>query len=197
MADDDDFEDEEFEEEEEEEEEEEDIPIILAAFEGDLAKVEQLIAEGADPRVAYQNGVTALMWASVRGHLDVVKLLLQDERVDPAAANNDGLTALMSASWFGHLDVVKLLLLHPRTDPTAIETGDWRFGYTAIKFAVEHKRLPVVEHLLSDLRVVRALRKEDGVPPAAIKLALARRAWERRRVIVCARVLYWESLGYK
>ena len=196
MADDDNFEDEKFKEEEEEEEEEM-IPIIQAAFEGDLSKVEQLIAVGADPGVSYQDGRTALMATSYNGHLDIVKRLLQDERVDPAAVDISGFTALMDASANGHLDVVKLLLSHPRTDPTAIVTGDYCLGYTVIKFAVEGKHFPVVELLLSDLRVVRALRKEDGVPPAAIKLALARRAWQRRRAIVCARVLYWESLGYK
>ena len=98
-----------------------------------------------------------------------------------------------------HIDIVKLLLAHPRTDPTAIteDFGYFKPNYNAIKFAVEDNNLPIVELLLSDLRVVRALRKEDGVPPAAIKLALARRAWERRRAIVCARVAYWESLGYR
>ena len=46
-------------------------------------------------------------------------------------------------------------------------------------------------------RVVKALRKEDGVPPSLVKAALARNAWRRRRAAVCTRVLYWESLGYK
>jgi hypothetical protein len=55
----------------------------------------------------------------------------------------------------------------------------------------------IVELLLSDMRVVKALRKEDGVPPAVIKHAIARNAWKRRKAIVCARVLYWESLGYR
>ena len=137
------------------------------------------------------------MIAIWHGHLDIAKLLLQDKRVNPAAVNSSGLTALTHASLNGHLDTVKLLLAYPRADPTAITTGGDVPGYTAIKFAVKHKHLPVVELLLSDLRVVRALRKEDGVPPAAIKLALARRAWERRRAAVCARVAYWESLGYR
>ncbi len=83
----------------------------------------------------------------------------------------------MEACFNGHLDVVKLLLAHPRTDPTAILTGGPNIGYSAIKLAVVRKPFPAVKLLLSDLRVVRALRKEDGMPPAAIKLALAHRAW--------------------
>ena len=47
-------------------------------------------------------------------------------------------------------------------------------------------------------RVVKALRKEDGVPSSLVKAALARNAWRgRRHHIVCARVLYWKSLGFK
>ena len=129
------------------------------------------------------NGATALIYASTNVHLDIVECLLQDERVDPATADNSGDTALIFACFVGHLDVVKLFLAHPRTDPTAIMTGGNRIGYSAIKYAVEENHLPVIELLLSDLRVLRALRK-DGVPPAAIKLELARRAWAS-----CARAL--------
>ncbi len=76
MADNDDQEEENFEENlEEEEEDEEDIniPIIQAAVEGDLIKVEQLIAEGADPGIADRNGWTSLMFASLKGRLNIVK----------------------------------------------------------------------------------------------------------------------------
>ena len=152
-----------------------DTAIIEAAKYGDLAKVEQLIAEGADPGAAGLHGSSPLIHACWNGHSNVLKLLLQDERVDPGSAveGSGGMTAIMYASQRGHLDVVKLLLAHSRADPTAITTGGAFPGYTAIKYAVVANSLPVVELLLSDVRVVRALRKEDGVSPAAIERAAA------------------------
>src|SRR5260221_12176679 len=48
------------------------------------------------------------------GHLEIVKLLLQDSRVDPSANNN---YAIRWTSENGHLKIVKLLLKHPRVDP--------------------------------------------------------------------------------
>ena len=54
----------------------------------------------------------------------------------------------------------------------------------------------ITELLLSNMRVVKALRTAEGVPSAIIKRAIACNAWERRKTIVCARVAYWESLGY-
>ncbi len=86
-----------------------------------------------------------------------------------------------------------LLLKDGRCDPTIVDN----INNTAIKYAVRDNYVRIVELLLSDMRVVKALQKEDGVPPAVIKRAIARNAWKRRKAIVCARVLYWESLGYK
>ena len=34
---------------------------------------------------------TAIRWASQNGHLEIVKLLLQDNRVDPSARDNYGI----------------------------------------------------------------------------------------------------------
>ena len=45
--------------------------------------------------------------ASNNGHLDIVKLLLNDSRVDPSDRNN---YAIRIASQYGHTEIVKLLL---------------------------------------------------------------------------------------
>ena len=54
-------------------------------------------------------GATALMAASQKGHLEVVRLLLEIG-VDNGLDRNDGSTALFIASLNGHLEVVRLLL---------------------------------------------------------------------------------------
>ena len=133
------------------------------------------------------------MFASVFNHLPVVRYLLTLPGNHPANVSNYGDTALICAAIYGHYEMTDLLLKDGRCDPTIVTNN----GYTAIKHAVVNNHVRIVELLLSDMRVVKALRKEDGVPPAVIKRAIARNAWKRRKAIVCARVLYWESLGFK
>ena len=133
------------------------------------------------------------MCASNWNRLPVVKFLLTLPGNHPANVDNYDDTALICAVINGNYEVTDLLLKDGRCDPTIVDNYD----DTAIKEAVEKNYVRIVELLLSDMRVVKALRKEDGVPPAVIKRAIARNAWKRRKAIVCARVLYWESLGYK
>ena len=42
----------------------------------------------------------AIRWAAVRGHVEVVKLLLQDPRVDPSDDNDDALLPLLAKYFF-------------------------------------------------------------------------------------------------
>ena len=53
---------------------------------------------GAAVNAANANGCTALMVASIRGHLDVVRYLAGERRAVIAAAQPDGTTALMFAA---------------------------------------------------------------------------------------------------
>ena len=76
-----------------------------AAEGGDLARVKDLLAKGADPSArdgtdwtgkGLNDDVTskiALHWAALYNHVDVIKVLLNDPRVDPSARNFDGDTS--------------------------------------------------------------------------------------------------------
>jgi ankyrin repeat protein len=75
---------------------------------GHLDVVEKLIKEGADVTVCDENGLTALLWASDRGHVEVVGLLLSHS--DLNAADKNGHSALHRAVNEGHLLVVEVLL---------------------------------------------------------------------------------------
>ncbi|KNC51642.1 Poly(Adp-ribose) glycohydrolase [Thecamonas trahens ATCC 50062] len=57
-----------------------------------------------------------LAWAAEKGHIDIVRLLLADDRVDPSAKANYAITR---ASHYGHVDTVRLLLTDNRVDPSA------------------------------------------------------------------------------
>ena len=50
------------------------------------------------------------MFASRKGHLEIVKLLIANKITDINIQNNNGVTALMFASQKGHLEIVKLLI---------------------------------------------------------------------------------------
>ena len=82
--------------------------FLEAAERGDLPAVESLIAKGTDVNAQY-NGVTALMAASLHGHTQVVRVLL-DNGADVNGKTANQATALIAASLYGHKEIVELLL---------------------------------------------------------------------------------------
>ena len=87
-----------------------DDPLLEAARAGDVEAVTHLIAEGSNPDLSAGDGMTALHWASERGHGDVVEVLLKaGARVD-VETRVGAYTPLHVASRRGHSTVVKALL---------------------------------------------------------------------------------------
>ena len=74
----------------------------------------------------------------LNGHLEVVKLLLANDKVDPGADSN---YAIKWASNYGHLEVVKLLLANDKVDPSADNNS-------AILSAYQKGHLEVVKLLI-------------------------------------------------
>jgi hypothetical protein len=107
---------------------------------GLVEEVKRLIKKGIDPS---GDNNSAIRWASYNGHIEVVKLLLQDPRVDPSDGDN---YAIRYASSNGYTEVVKLLLQDPRVDPSD------RNNY-AIQYASQYGHTEVVKTLLQDPRV--------------------------------------------
>nr|XP_013807582.1 PREDICTED: BRCA1-associated RING domain protein 1 [Apteryx mantelli mantelli] len=85
--------------------------LHVASIKGDLAAVEQLLKNGADPNVKDNAGWTPLHEACNHGHKEVVELLLQHRaRVNTTGYQND--SPLHDAARNGHVNIVELLLLH-------------------------------------------------------------------------------------
>ena len=103
--------------------------LLRAAGEGDAARVESLLAAGADVNAAAEGGETALLRAASKGRLQVVRTLLK-AGADPNAEREDGFTALGVAVFFGYADIVRELLAGG-ADPTA----KGRLGTTAEQWA--------------------------------------------------------------
>jgi len=64
---------------------------------------------------ADKSGRTALHWAAISGHADVVKLLLS-RGADILAVTTNGMTALHGACEAGRVDTVKALMEHVQSD---------------------------------------------------------------------------------
>jgi ankyrin repeat protein len=74
--------------------------------------VRLLLDRGADPTIVDSSQETPLSTAADKGHLEVVKMLIEDGRVhnDVNRADCHDETALMKAFSGGHCEIVRLLL---------------------------------------------------------------------------------------
>jgi len=154
--------------------------LLAASQEGDLARVEQLLADSRRLDLDEANGVgdTALIKACWYGFPEVVRVLIANgARPDPT--NLDGNSALNCAAYQGFHDIVRLLLEHRApleqrdavTGKTALikaaymghsSTAELLLragappnsaddqGYTALAFAVSFDHTPVVKILLRE-----------------------------------------------
>jgi ankyrin repeat protein len=145
------------------------MSIWDAAEAGDLSEVERLV--GQDPSLLDardDNGWTPLLWASVAGHVGVVRCLLHhgaavDER------NIEGRrTALWAACGLGHTPVVRLLL-DRGADPTIADNG----ASTSLMAASYHGHAEVVRLLLGRPSVKTSINQRNDVGRTALWLACA------------------------
>ena len=112
-----------------------DQALRRACWNGHLAVVEVLVANGANVNAIFERK-TPLSIASTNGHLAVVEFLLENG----ADVRGETDAALVSASWNGHLAVVEFLLEHG----AYLEADNG----AALGYASRNGHLDVVEYLL-------------------------------------------------
>lgn len=101
--------------------------LMSASAAGHTEIVKYLILKGADINAKADNGRTALIIASQKGYLEVVKALAEGKGgffkkgADINAKGNNGKTALINAVFEGHLDVAKYLISKGADMNTTIE----------------------------------------------------------------------------
>ena len=118
-------------------------PLMLAAFTGDLALCRQLIAKDADVN---KPGWAPLHYASTKGHVEVIRLLLEEHAYIDASSPN-GSTPLMMAAMYGTPAAVKLLL-EAGADPMLKNDQ----GLTAVDFAQRGNRKDSAEIVAAFVR---------------------------------------------
>ena len=109
-------------------------------------------------------GMTPLTWASMKGHGEVVKVLLQRADVNPDQADTlFGQPPLSWASMRGHGEIVKVLLQRADVNP---DRSDIQYGRTPLAWAAEKGHEGVVKMLLEreDVNPDRTDRRSGRTP---------------------------------
>ena len=115
-------------------------PVHRSAANGATAVTDLLLTKGADVEATDKAGRTPLLHACLRGHQDVVKLLLEKWNADPNAATKSGTTCVLAAVMGGHLNCVKLLIWFGQERGTDVDlTRPGADGKTAFDLAKEAK----------------------------------------------------------
>jgi len=92
------------------------------------------------------SGSTALTWAALRGHREIVKVFLERENIGPDQADSFyGRTPLSWAAGNGHDSVIKMLLEREGVNPDRADTA---FGQTPLSYAAARGYEGVVQRLL-------------------------------------------------
>lgn len=146
-------------------------PLMVAAANGSVREVENLIAQGVDVNAQNRLGATALMYAIYySGSVDVARILVENG-ADVNTKDVYGLTALMHAAYSGKEDLVVLLM----ENGADVHLKD-NEGKMAVNYAAERGYTRIVEllriagwrqyppdHLISALRdIARGERRDAG-----------------------------------
>ena len=117
----------------------------IAAMNENQKDVQELLEKGVsvDAVVKEESSWTALMWASMKGYISIVKLLLDNKANVDWSPTQSKITALHLASKYGHKDIVESLL-----DNGANVNAQTSGGFTALINASEGGHKDIVELLL-------------------------------------------------
>lgn len=127
-------------------------PLMMAALKGHTALAKRIIERGGDVN---KTGWTPLHYAATGGHIEIIKLLLEENAYIDAESPN-GSTPLMMAAMYGTADAAKLLM-----EEGADATIKNEKGLTAIDFAQIAKRDDVAQAIGKTIRL-----KDPGLVPA-------------------------------
>ena len=133
------------------------MDLIVAAANGNIQRVQELLEYGADINIKNYDGDTVLIEASYRGYTEIVRLLLE-KGADPNIKNRFEQTALMMASTRGYTKIVRLLLENG-ADPNIRNNVS---GMTALDQALIYEHTDIVELLERHIRSTKIQSRFRG-----------------------------------
>ncbi len=119
-----------------------DALLLKSAHDGDISGVKDAIKAGANCSVVDGRGMRPIIWAALRGHVEIIRVLLANGAgVDEL--NTAEWTPLMEASMEGHHLIVKLLI-----EEGANVNAETNVSGTALMFASIKGHVDIVKQLL-------------------------------------------------
>ena len=85
---------------------------------GDLPRLKDLVASGQVPVHGVEGTDSPLHLATLHGHLDIARYLIEEAGVDPRLRNARGMSSLDLAACNGHLEIVRYLIEERGMDPS-------------------------------------------------------------------------------
>lgn len=122
---------------------EQDNNLILSTYGGDLAKVQVLVAKGANVNVQDQKKRTPLIFAATNGHTSIVEFLIS-RGAEINAKDSGGQTALMYAAKRSFNETAALLL----EKGAEVNVQSKKKGITALMLAAVWDNVELVQMLL-------------------------------------------------
>jgi ankyrin repeat protein len=139
--------------------------LCQAVKNGDLAEVTRLLKLGVNPNCVSSDWYKTrpIILAATGGHLDIIKLLLDQPTLDPNCCDElFGNTALIDASHAGNTDVVRILVEDERVELNYRTKGS---GITALMQAARYGHTSVVEVLVEKEKAGVNIQSGGGCTP--------------------------------
>ncbi len=120
--------------------------LLTLVKDNDIDGVRDFLSEHETINVNLQNKNenTALVLASRKNYIEIVKLLLEVESINVNIQNNSGNSALILASYNNYIEIIKLLLEHENINVNLQN----KYGGTALMFAFWKSNMEIVKLLL-------------------------------------------------
>lgn len=119
-------------------------PLQWAVYEGDVARVRELIAAGADVNASNDYGSNAMQLAAEIADIGMLRILL-DAGADADSPNPESQTTMMLVARTGVVEAAELLVEH---GATVDAKEDWG-GQSALMWAAARRHPDMVEFLIS------------------------------------------------